>query len=56
LALLQLLVRVVSWHLRKVGGRVAVAPHLADVNFVAESFSQKWSLPEGCRIVEVSTL
>jgi hypothetical protein len=51
----QILLRIVSWQLRKVGGRIALASDLADINVVAEAVSQKRGLPVDVRIPELSS-
>jgi hypothetical protein len=49
------LLSIVSWKLRKVGGRIALASNLADVDVIAEPVSEKWGLPVDVRIPELSS-
>jgi hypothetical protein len=46
---------IVSWKLRKVGGSIALASNLADINVIAEPVSEKWGLPVDVRISELSS-
>jgi hypothetical protein len=50
----QILFSIVSWKLRKVGGSIALASNLADINVIAEPVSEKWGLPVDVRISELS--